>query len=96
MSSQSILTNISISSKPFMCDEDEDDMLVTRFDDEDANEESLCESTRKTIMPKLLPSTLDDKEVNVLNTKEFVQYVTIETCMLVSCAFLFSIKNTIP
>lgn len=56
-------------------------MLVTRFNDEDANEESLCESTRKTITPKLLPSTLDDKEVNVLNTKEFVQYVTIETCM---------------
>lgn len=48
--------------------------------DDDAEAESLCCSTRKTIRPKTLPSVVDNKLVYVVNHGDFSQTVTIEEC----------------
>lgn len=66
------------------------DFVKNRFDestasrdtsiDDDADSESLCCTTLKTIRPKTLPSVLNNKLVTVVNHGEFSQTVTIEEC----------------
>lgn len=84
-------SNGNINAAPFECDDDES--LTTRFDvkeEEEANagamiddivdEDSLCETRTKTIMPKSLPLTSNNQLVTIANNGKFVQTVTIEEC----------------
>lgn len=89
--SLTIETEITTANEEFDCDNDGDkgtnlkDFLKNRFDDpisalDDADEESLCTSNKKTIRPKALPSISDNKFLTIVNHGEFSQTVTIETC----------------